>query len=138
MGSPAFIIVSLVLFLFSVYIGFTVGQAAGAKVPSTRAYWMANGAAIVAAVLLTLILSQLPLLYAAIVGLLAGVIAGLKMGFGESVGPWRKHDEAFNVNRAQRDAADKGTAAARRRRRSAGEREPDLISTETGNKKDSR
>ena len=67
-----------------------------------------NGAAVIVAVLLSFILAGVPLLYGAIIGLLAGCIAGLKMSFGESVGPWKKLDSYFNVNRSHREASASG------------------------------
>lgn len=129
MGSPAFIICFLVLFVFGTYLGFSLGQAAGARSVTASQYWKWNGVAVAATVVASFVLAGLPLLYGLVIGLLAGFIVGAKMAFGESVGPWRKHDEAFNVNRGHRDAADRGDAEERRRRRRAGEPGPDLIST---------
>lgn len=65
-----------------------------------RDYWIANFAGAAAVVLLTWVFSLFPLVQFAPIGWLGGFIAGLKMSFGESVGPWRKHDEVFNVNKA--------------------------------------
>ena len=50
------------------------------------------------------------------------------IGFFESVGPWRKHDEVFNVNKAHRAAADAGDAEERRRARRNGAADRQLIS----------
>ena len=69
-----------------------------------------------------------PLVQFAPIGWLGGFIAGLKMSFGESVGPWRKHDEVFNVNKAHRAAADAGDAEERRRARRNGAADRQLIS----------
>ncbi len=124
----AFFILSAVLFAFCVYIGFLGGNTLGGRVVSTKDYWKLNALAVLVAVLLAFIVAQLPLLYSVVIGLLAGVIVGLKMGFGESVGIWCAHDKMFNVNRGQRDVAERGVGEERRRRRKSGEAGPDLIS----------
>lgn len=124
----AFIILYILLFLFSVYIGFLLGTAAGERAVTTVDYWKMNVAAIIIAVLLSFVLSGLPLLSAAIVGLLAGGIMGLKMAFGESTGPWKWLDRVLNVNRAHRETAERGTGEQRRQRKRDGGKAPDLIS----------
>lgn len=126
----AFAILALMLFVFGVTIGFALGQAAGARAVTTADYWKMNAVATVAAVVLTLVLASLPLLYGGIIGLLAGAIVGLKMSFGESAGPWKVHDKVFNVNKGHREAAEKGTGRARRERRRSGGDVPDLISVD--------
>lgn len=75
-------------------------------------------------------LVPLPLVQVGAMGVLAGGIAGLKMGFGESTGPWKWFDSFMNVNRHQRKVAEKGTGEAYRRRRKTGEAGPDLISVD--------
>lgn len=127
MGDAAFLICFILLFVFSVYLGFTIGNHWGERALSTAAYWLYNAVAVVACIVLTALLTLFPLLYATPLGLLMGAIAGLKMGFGESVGPWKVLDRFFDRNRSQRGA---GGAAARtaRRRRKTGEKAPDLIS----------
>lgn len=128
MTDPAFIISALVLFVFCLYMGFTVGSYVGKRAVTSREYWKYNIIGVLGAVLLTALVAALPLLMVAPLGLLGGWIAGLKMGFGESVGPWKLHDKAFNVNRGHRETAEKGTGEARRRRARTGEKAPDLIS----------
>lgn len=126
----AFLILSVLLFAFSTFIGFTLGTAAGERAVTAADYWKMNAAAIVVAVLLAAVLASLPLLYSVIIGLLAGSIVGMKMAFGESTGPWKAHDRVFNVNRAHREAAERGDGEARRARRRSGEKAPDLMSVE--------
>lgn len=75
-------------------------------------------------------LVPLPLVQVGAMGVLAGGIAGLKMGFGESTGPWKWLDSFMNVNRHQRKVTEKGTGEAYRRRRKTGEAGPDLISVD--------
>lgn len=124
----AFFICALLLTVFGVYLGFIIGRNLGERAVTTADYWKMNAAAIVVTVLLSAVLSGLPLLTGGIIGLLAGCIVGIKMGFGESVGPWRTVDRAFNVNKSHREAAESGTGEERRARRRKGEKEPDLIS----------
>ncbi len=126
-----FVILFALLFIFSVYIGFLAGQAICVRhVVTRRDYWVANIAGLVIAVLVSALLAALPLLYAVAFGALAGYIAGLKMSFGESVGPWKAADKFFNVNKAHRRTAEQGTGEARRRRRKEGGPAPDLISVD--------
>ncbi len=127
MGDVAFVICFTLLFVFSVYLGFIVGNHWGERALSAGAYWLYNAVAIIVCVVLAAVLTLFPLLYATPLGLLMGAIAGLKMGFGESVGPWKLLDRFFDVNRRQRGAAGAAARAARKRRK-AGEKAPDLIS----------
>ena len=80
-----------------------------------------NFAGAAAVVLLTWVFSLFRWCSFAPIGWLGSFIAGLKMSFGRSVGPWRKHDGVFNVNKAHR-AADAGDAEERRRARRNGGR----------------
>lgn len=133
----SFIVLSVLLFLFSVYLGFQIGCWAGDQAVTSRDYWKMNIAAVVIGAVGSVIISPLPLLYSAVIGLLAGCIVGMKMAFGESTGPWRFLDRALNINRSHRETANRGTGDARRARKKTGEKAPDLISVE-GDKKDSR
>lgn len=127
----SFLILFIILFLFSVYIGFLIGnEVCVKKVVTKRDFWIANIAGIVIVLVVSLFLSFVPLLYAAAFGALAGCIAGLKMSFGESVGPWKVADKFFNINKGHRKVAEEGTGEERRRRRKAGEAGPDLISVD--------
>ena len=128
MTNPAFIILFAILFLFSVYIGFLIGQTVcEQRVVTARGYWAWNIGGIVLAVVLSVFLATLPLLYAALFGVLAGYIAGMRMSFGEAVGPWKALDRFLKREGRQKVAGD-STGDARRRRRKSGEAAPDLIS----------
>lgn len=131
----SFIVLSALLFVFFVYLGVQVGSWAGEKAVTSGDYWKMNAVAVLAAVLLTMLFTALPLLYSAIIGMLAGTIVGLKLAFGESVGPWKVIDRFLNVNRSHRKAAESGTGEARRARRKTGEKAPDLISVDSTKKK---
>ena len=82
----SFIVLSVLLFLFSVYLGFQIGCWAGDQAVTSRDYWKMNIAAVVIGVVGSVIISPLPLLYSAVIGLLAGCIVGMKMAFGEVYG----------------------------------------------------
>jgi len=123
-----FIVLSVLLFVFSVYVGFLIASSVGKHAVTTADYWKMNAAAIVAAVVAAAIVASLPLLYSVVIGLLAGFIVGLKMTFGESSGPWKVHDRAFNVNRSHRETAERGGGDERRARRLTGDAAPDVIS----------
>lgn len=110
MTDPAFIIAFVLVFLFSIYLGFTVGTYAGERAATSREYWVYNLIAFVACIVATAVLTLIPLLCSAPLGFLAGCFTGLKMGFGESSGPWKKFDRFFNVNKGHR-ARHKGKAA---------------------------
>lgn len=126
----AFIILFALLFIFSVYIGFLIGETLSVHAITKSMYWKMNGAAVAIAVLLSFIFASLPLMFAVIVGLLAGTITGLKMGFGESTGPWKALDRFLNVNKDQQETAKKGTGEERRQRRKDKAEGPDLISVQ--------
>lgn len=128
MTDPAFLVSFAVVFLFSTYLGFTVGSRLGERAVTAREYWLYNLAAVVACVLLTAVLTLVPLLVSAPFGFLAGCLAGLKMGFGESRGIWMVLDRFFNTNKEQRARAERGTGEAARRARKKGEAAPDMIS----------
>ena len=127
MGGMAFTILFIILFLFSIYIGFLTGQGiCERQVVTTRDYWTWNAAGIIVAVLLSAVLSTLPLLYAVLFGLLVGYIAGMRMTFGEAVGPWKVVDRFLKREPEKDKTASEGKTEARRRR--AGERQRDVIS----------
>ena len=133
MTDPAFIICFALLLIFSIYIGFLAGNRAGEHALTDRAYWLYNVAEVALCVFITALVPLPAMLYATPLGLLAGALMGLKMGYGESVGPWKAIDRFYSRNRAHQRAAETGSARARRARRRAGEREPDLISVESRN-----
>lgn len=129
MENLAFIICFVLLFMFSIYIGFLIGEEGGARLLTNRGYGLANLGILVVCALATAFIPWPAMLYATPLGLATGALLGLKMGYGESVGPWKLLDRFFNVNRRHRETAQTGTgAAARRRRARTGEEEPDLIS----------
>lgn len=125
----SFAIIYVMVFGFAIYIGFLLGDGWGKRIVTAKAYWLCNLGMLVCSVLLVGLV-PLPLVQVGTMGVLAGGIAGLKMGFGESTGPWKWLDSFMNVNRHQRKVAEKGTGEAYRRRRKTGEAGPDLISVD--------
>lgn len=125
----AFAIVYVMVFGFAVYIGFLLGDGMGKRMVTKRQYWLGNACALVG-VIVFVSLVRSPFVQVSAMGVLAGGIAGLKMGFGESVGPWKWLDNFMDINRRQRKVAQKGTGEAYRRRRKTGEAGPDLISVD--------
>lgn len=125
----SFAIIYVMVFGFAIYIGFLLGDGWGKRIVTAKAYWLCNLGMLACSVLLVSLV-PLPLVQVGAMGVLAGGIAGLKMGFGESTGPWRWLDSFMNVNRHQRKVAEKGTGEAYRRRRKTGEAGPDLISVD--------
>lgn len=125
----SFAIIYVMVFGFAIYIGFLLGDGWGKHIVTAKAYWLCNLGMLVCSVLLVSLV-PLPLVQMGAMGALAGGIAGLKMGFGESTGPWKWLDSFMNVNRHQRKVAEKGTGEAYRRRRKTGEAGPDLISVD--------
>lgn len=125
----AFAVIYVMVFGFAVYIGFLLGDNWGKRIVTDREYWLSNAAALVCVVLLVTLV-RIALVQIVALGVLTGGIAGIKMGFGESVGPWKWLDKFMNANRHQRKVAQKGTGEAYRRRRKTGEAGPDLISVD--------
>ena len=125
-------IVSILFAVFGIFIGFHLGEDAGGRVRGTTGFFVANLAAVLAGSFLFMVvwMTGYVVLGMFAIGAVAGATAGLKFGYGESVGPWAVHDKAFNVNRSHRETAEKGCGEERRRRRASREDAPDLISVE--------
>lgn len=114
MDNPAFMVLAVVLMIFGITVGNKVGHDFGRKADDSRTYWLYNLAAFAGSVVLFVIIgvAGFPLLQGLVIGLLSGSVVGLKMGYGEAQGPWRKFDDAFNLGDARRRAAAEKKAAA--------------------------
>lgn len=126
-------VVALLLFFFGIVTGAGIGDRLAPRCVTRREYWLANvGILLVGAVLSALVLlSTFTMLVGLVIGLMAGAVAGLKMAFGESVGPWKAHDRFFKVNKDQLRRSENGERAeAVRRARRDGTPEPELISVQ--------
>ncbi|AEB06555.1 hypothetical protein Corgl_0437 [Coriobacterium glomerans PW2] len=130
MTDPAFIICSLLLLFFGIYIGFAIGSEWAKRVETKAGFWGATVACVCVAAIAFAALSALPLMYSAVVGLMAGCLVGLKTGFGSSTGPWRAIDHLFGADEARRQRATRGTRRAHRG--APGMRDRDLMSVSGG------
>lgn len=124
------IIVTMLFGVLGIVIGWKVGSVWGSLAETDRQYWMRNLAVVLVGIALSAVVAAtgLTTLMGLTVGLIGGSIAGLKMGFGKSVGVWQKHDRYFRVNKEHMKASD---AAQRARSEGMTERqraERDLMS----------
>lgn len=114
---------ALMLFLFGIVTGVGVGERLAPRCVTRRDYWVHNAVVLLAGAVSVVVvnLTPFPSLIALAIGLVAGIVAGLKLNFGESVGPWHKVDTYFRVNKDQVERAEdpEGAEAARRARRNA-------------------
>lgn len=131
-GSFAQTIISLLFLGFGIVLGQDLGHRLSQNCNTKKQYWLYNAAVLLFGMLISAVVSLLPLLIfpAFTIGMMAGAIVGLKFGFGESIGPWRFHDEKLRVNKDHIKATKTGSAARRRERKRAGEKEPELISVD--------
>ena len=138
-GDVAGLIFALMFLLFGTVTGVGVGERLVVRCVTKREYVIANvivllvGAFACAVAMLT----PFPVLVVLVIGLIGGTVAGLKLGFGESVGPWKAHDRYFRVNKDQLRRSETGERAeAVRRARRDGTPEPELMSVADDKKKD--
>lgn len=130
MNEIVLLIVGLLLLGFGLWMGFSLGEQLAVRCVTKGEYWRMNAIVVlVGAVVSGFVWSTgFVMIAAATVGTMAGAIAGLKFGFGESAGPWKAHDKAFRVNKDHLETAESGKGEARRKRRRDGGPEPELIS----------
>ncbi len=130
MAEFAIAIVALLLFFFGIFLGYRIGEELGARCVTTREYGKANIETLVIGVIVSgaIWATGWLLLAGLAVGGMAGVLVGLKMSFGESVGPWKVHDRFFRVNKDQVKRSKSKTAEAARRARRDGTPMPEFIS----------
>ena len=133
-GSFAVAIFVIMLFAFGLVIGEHVGEEMGKKCVEKRDFHIANLKIILVGVAVSAVVwaAQLLTLAGLVLGLMAGALAGAKIGFGESVGPWKFADKYFNVNKDQANhtEAEKARRRAVRKARKQGEPEPELMSVQ--------
>ncbi len=137
-GDIAGVIFALMFLLFGTVTGVGVGERLVKRCVTKREYVIANivtllvGAVACAVAMLT----PFPVLVVLVIGLIGGTVAGLKLGFGESVGPWKAHDRYFRVNKDQLRRSENGERAeAVRRAHRDGTPEPELMSVQQDDKK---
>lgn len=133
-------IVALLLFLFGIVVGSKIGAEMAKNVVTTKEYWLANLKIVVVGVIASMViaLTGFSLLAGVAIGGMGGAIAGLKMEFGESSGPWKFIDRSLGVNKDQlRRAGDKNAEAVRRARRD-GTPMPEYMSVSQDNEEGER
>ncbi len=94
------IVVTMLFGVLGIVIGYKAGLEAGKTAESDRQYWMRNVAALLIGVVISAVVAATGLLtlMGLSLGLIGGAVAGLKFGYGKSVGLWRKHDTVFRVS----------------------------------------
>ncbi|WP_051353747.1 hypothetical protein [Atopobium fossor] len=134
--SFAVAIVALVLFVFGTVLGEHLAESFGYKLVTRRDYVLANIAWFVGGIALSSIVwaTGWTTLAAFSFGMIAGGMAGFKIAFGESVGPWKFVDKFFNTNKRHVAAANDAHADARREARRKWKEgkgpEPELMSVQ--------
>lgn len=126
-------VVAVILFAFGLLLGVRIGDELSGRAVTRRDYWRLNLEVLGVGVLVSAVLwaTGWLLLVGASFGLLVGAISGLKMGFGESVGPWGAVDRKLGTNKDQvRRAKNPEHAAAVRRARRDGTEMPEVMSVQ--------
>ena len=133
-------IAGVAIFALGIVGGFALGDRIAAELVTRRQYLIANVAVIVCGIVLAALVQAFApmLVQAGVVGLIGGAVAGLKFGFGESVGLWQVHDEVFQVNKEHLETAESGKGEERRRRRKSGGEEPELMSVASDGPREER
>jgi len=126
----AFAILFILFLGFGIMLGMNLGEGWAQGCVTRRDYLIANlkiygigvvGIAVCMA-LTVYVVTGIPF------GIIVGGMAGCKMGFGESVGPWKFIDKTFRVNKDHLRRSKNGNAEAVRRARKEGTPEPELMS----------
>ena len=130
-------IVSILFAVFGIFIGFHRGEDAGGRVRGTTGFFAANLAAVRAGSFLFMIvwMTGYVVLGMFAIGAIAGAIAGLKFGYGESVGPWKFVDRLMTPEARARDRERARVKRAERERARTGAAEPELMSVADDKKK---
>ncbi len=103
----AVVIVAMLFGVLGIILGWRIGTVWGAGAKDDHQYWMRNLAAVLIGIAVAAVITATGLvtLLGLGIGMLGGCIAGLKMGYGKSVGAWAKADKFFRVNKDQVEAA---------------------------------
>ena len=130
-------IVSILFAAFGIFIGFHLGEDAGGRVWGTTGFFAANLAAVLAGSFLFMVvwMTGYVVLGMFAIGAIAGAIAGLKFGYGESVGPWKFVDRLMTPEARARDRERARVKRAKRERARTGASEPELMSVTDDKKK---
>ncbi len=128
------IIVTMLFGVLGIVIGWKVGTVWGASATTNRQYWLRNLAAVLIGIVLSCVvtMSGFVTLAGLAIGLIGGTVAGLKMGFGKSVGAWEKHDRFFRVNKDQVAASESAKRARETGMTEEEQAKRDLVSVTPG------
>lgn len=126
----AITVVSLLFAVFGIVVGFHLGDEAGARCENAARYATANVVAILAGSPLFMVVwaTGYVVLGMFAFGAVAGAVAGLKFGYGESVGPWKFVDRLMTPAARQRDRERARARRAAAKRARTGAAEPELMS----------
>lgn len=126
----AITVVSLLFAVFGIVVGFHLGDEAGARCENAARYATANVVAILVGSLLFMVVwaTGYVVLGMFAFGAVAGAVAGLKFGYGESVGPWKFVDRLMTPAARQRDRERARVRRAAAKRARTGAAEPELMS----------
>ena len=130
----AITVVFLLLFLFGMLLGVRIGDGLSHKCVTKKQYFLYNLGIFGVGVLLSFMtaISTFQIFIGLDIGLIGGALAGLKMGFAESAGPWKFFDKFFGVNKKHRKAAENSSKKEEaRRRRQENQDEPELMSVDS-------
>lgn len=131
----ALTVVSILFAAFGILLGFHAGEEWGARCEDTAGYAVANLAAVLIGSVLFMVVWATGYVVVGMlaIGTVAGAIAGLKFGYGDSVGPWKFVDRLMTPGTATpRDRERARARRAERKARRGGAEEPELISVSGG------
>ena len=140
----ALTVVSILFAAFGILLGFHAGEEWGARCEGTAGYAVANLAAVLIGSVLFMVVwatgyvvGEVTRIELVVVGMLAigavaGAIAGLKFGYGDSVGPWKFVDRLMTPAARARDRERARARRAERKARRGGAEEPELMSVSRG------
>ena len=90
----AITVASLLIAVFGVVLGFEAGNRVGETIPDSKTFWKDNAIAYVLGIVVSAFIwaAGWVVLSFGTIGALGGAIAGLRMGYGQSTGPWASLD----------------------------------------------
>lgn len=130
----ALTVVSILFAAFGILLGFHAGEEWGARCGGTAGYVAANLAAVLIGSVLFMVVWATGYVVVGMlaIGAVAGAIAGLKFGYGDSVGPWKLVDRLMTPTARARDRERARAKRAERKAGRGGAEEPELMSVSRG------
>lgn len=104
----AITVASLLIAVFGVVLGFEVGNRVGEAIPDSKTFWKDNAIAYVLGIVVSAFIwaAGWVVLSFGTIGALGGAIAGLRMGYGQSIGPWASLDRFLQRRKSKAAATD--------------------------------